>query len=553
MTIRDYLENSMLKYPERPAQRFYCDGEWKVRTFSKLHELVIRVAAGIRVLGIQPGCDNVALMMENRPEWEEIYLALASVGITVVPIDPKLREREARHILSDSEAVAIFADGKLGPMILKMTNSLPALKACVFTDDFTVPEIVSNGCFIGKYKDFAENSIVDARVREWFKITRPKDSGVASILYTSGTTGAPKGAMLTHANFEANADFAKKIVPFYKTDDFLVVLPLFHAFSFTFSFLVPLYVGGCSSFIRSIKTISEDIRDIRPTTILAVPLLAEKMLAKINAKLKGNIIAKLFMKVGLSCIIAKKVRSALGGRVRIMAIGGAPTDRNVLKAFTKYGIPAVEGYGLTECGPLVCFSPTGIYKVGTVGRILPCMTYKICYKDETGAGELRVKGPNVMKGYYKNPEATAKAFDEEGFLHTGDIVREDSDGNFTICGRYRALIVNREGKNIYPEEIEQVVAGCPLITESVAVGYKVKGETGERIGLIVVADVAACEAAGVDPQNMERAVRKAVADMCTTSLAEYKIPRKIVVRETPLEHTSTMKVRRVIYRNSLDE
>ncbi len=549
MTIRNFLDATVERYADRPAQRFFHGGQWVTRPYAALKDRVIRVSSVIRDLGLKPGVDNVAMMLPNCPEWEEIYLALASIGVTAVPMDARLKAREVLHILRDSQARAIFAGTAFAEMFASLAAELSDLRTCVFVGmQDRLPDPVA-GCAVKGYEALFEASPLNDAARAWYDGNAPSDDDVASILYTSGTTGMPKGAMLTHRNFEANADFAKNIIPFMETDDFLVVLPLFHAFAFTFGFLTPLYVGGCSSFVRSLKTISEDMRVLRPTTILAVPLLAEKMYAKIEAGLKANPLARFLMAVGLSKVVGKKIAAVFGGRLRVMAIGGAPTDRNVLRGFHKLGVPAIEGYGLTECGPLVSFSPAGKYIIGTVGKVLPCMEYKVVNEDKSGAGELRVRGPNVMKGYFHNEKATADAFDGEGYFKTGDIVRVDWEGNVTICGRGKAMIVNREGKNIYPEEIENIVGRCPLVAESVAVGYRVSGETGEHVGLIVVPNEEACAAAGAD----DAAVVAAVHKVCNEQLADYKVPRKVIVRKEPFEMTSTMKVKRVTYQGTLDE
>ncbi len=549
MTIRNFLDASVERYADRSAQRFYQGGQWVTRSYSALKDRVIRIAAVLRDLGLRPGEDNAAIMLHNCPEWEEIYLALSCVGITAVPMDARLKKREVVHILSDSQARVIFAGPAFAEMLGVIGGELPTLQTCIFVGSPEILPEASGNCEVKSFEALVEASPLNDEAKAWFEAHKPTDDSVASILYTSGTTGAPKGAMLTHRNFEANADFAKNIIPFNETDDFLVVLPLFHAYAFMFGFLTPVYVGGCSSFVRALKTISEDMRILKPTTILAVPLLAEKMYAKIEANLKSNPLARFLMAIGLGKIVGKKVSAAFGGRLKVMAIGGAPTDKRVLRAFAKLGIPAIEGYGLTECGPLVSFSPAGQYVIGTVGKVLPCMEYKVVNEDKTGAGELYVRGPNVMKGYFRNEKATANAFDSDGFFKTGDMVRVDWEGNVTICGRAKAMIVNREGKNIYPEEIEDIVGRAPCVSASVAIGYRIEGEVGEHVGLIVVPDDDWCKANNYTPEAVKAAVQK----LCNEQLAEYKVPRKIIVRPEPFELTSTMKVKRVKYEGTLDE
>ena len=553
MTIRDYIDAAERERPQAPAQKFHLKDGWHVRTYAEYKSRAVRVAALARDLRLVPKRSNVALMLDNCPEWEEIYLGLSSVGFTVVPMDPKLKTREVAHILGDSGAEAIFIGAKQRESVAAAIPELPALKVCVVLGDAS--EIALPGeCVSFRYEVLMEKARDDEDARDWYAKNAPSADDVASLIYTSGTTGKPKGAMLTHGNITANVNSAVEVEDFQSDDVVLVALPLFHAFSFSFSFMLALASGGCSCFIRSLKTISEDIRILRPTTILAVPLMAERMYAKIDEKLSASKMVAFLRKVGLGFVVGRAVRKALGGRVRRMAIGGAPTSVRVLEGYARYGIPAKEGYGLTECSPLVSWPGVGTrQKIGTVGPVLSCMQYKVVDPDSTGAGELCVKGPNVTIGYYKNPEATAAAFDADGYFRTGDIVRVDGEGYLTICGRRKALIVNREGKNIYPEEIEQVVCRCDLVAESLALGYTMEGEVGEHVGLIVQPNDETCAALGDTEEARDAALRERVMALCGERLADYKVPRKLVIRHEPFALTSTMKVRRAAYEGTLDE
>ena len=550
MTIRDFFDNTVARYPQRPVQVFFRGGKWTTRTYDDLRARVIRASEAVRRLGVEPARHNVALILENCPEWQEIYLALACIGLTVVPIDPKLRPREVSHILRDSGVAAIFAGAKQFDALGQVVSELPLIGKCICVN----PGATATGDGLLDYETLIADTASDAAAAaDWNSAAKPTDDTVASLSYASGTTGDPKGVMLTHGNFAADALAASEAVNFNKDDNFFAVLPFFHTYSFTGNFLLPLCQGACTSFARSIKTISDDMRTLRPSVLLAVPLLVEKIYAKVNKGIRDNLAARLMVATGFGKTIGRKVINSLGGRLRLIAIGGAPADRQVLKGLDRLGIPTLEGYGLTECAPLVAYPTLGNFRIGTVGKILPCMEYKIVDKDETGAGELCVRGPNVMRGYYKNPDATAATIDAEGYLHTGDVVRVDSDGNITICGRRKAMVVNREGKNIYPEEIEQVVCRSPYVAEALALGYKVPGETGERVGLVVQADDDACAALGETNEARDEALLAEVKRLCNEGLAEYKVPRKITIRHEAFELTSTMKVRRAAYAGSLDE
>jgi len=558
MTIRTFLEDAVGQMPEAPAQKFFRHGQWVTHSYAALKERVVRAASIVHLLGIKPGEQNVALMLENGPEWQEIYLALAGTGVAVVPLDPKLREQEVAHILRDSESAAIFAGAKLGEVLGQALRKIPGLRACVWVGEgeAAAPCLEGRACYA--YEDLMGRAVPDRdAARTWFESHRPEDDTIASIIYTSGTTGHPKGAMLTHANFTSNVAATIEQVGFYQTDNFLNVLPLFHSFSFTANFMLPLGLKGCCSFVRTLRTLPEDMLVLRPTVLLAVPLMAEKLYARVAERLKKSLVARGLLGMGMRAVVSKKVIESFGGRLRLLGIGGAPTSLAVLKGFQEVGVPVVEGYGLTECAPGVAYPNLSWYVPGTVGRVLPNMQYKLAEADSSGAGELCVKGPNVMKGYYKNPEATAEVFDAEGFFHTGDLVRFDAKRNMTICGRKKALIVNREGKNIYPEEVEQVIQRCPFVKDVLVLGYRVGGESGERVGAILVPDAEAVtgwnKGVALSQEATEALLREGVIGLCRAEMADYKMPRKIVVRHEALERTSTLKIRRVVYSGTLDE
>jgi long-chain acyl-CoA synthetase len=559
MTIRSFLEDAVKHSPHLPAQRFFQGNQWVSRSYASLKERVIRASVVLRQLNLQPGRQNVALMMENCPEWQEIYLALAGSGLAVVPLDPKLRAGEIRHILHNSEAVAIFAGTRLRGVIEQAVANLPDLKSCVWVGE--------GSNMVGAVKDcvsYAYEAVTNCAAaayesaRDWFESHLPDESTIASIVYTSGTTGKPKGAVLTHGNFTSNVKSTIERVKFYPNENFLNVLPLFHSFSFTGNFMIPLRLKGCCSFVRSIKTITDDMKVLKPTIILAVPLMAEKLYSRITEKLNRSTLARLLPRIGLKSVIRKMVKAGFGGKLRLLGIGGAPTDVATLKGFQSVGIPVFEGYGLTECSPGVAYPNLDDFVPGTVGSIIPDMEYKLVDTDETGAGELCVKGPNVMLGYYKNKEATAEIIDADGFLHTGDLVRFDKKGHIRICGRRKALIVNREGKNIYPEEIEQVIERSPLVQDVIVLGYHGAGETSERVGAILVPNAELLEQKRVElgwttEAQAEEYLLYEVHALCHKHLSDYKVPRKIIVRKNALERTSTLKIRRATYAGTLDD
>ena len=556
MTIRDMFDEAVKEAPSSVMQRFHDGNSWVGRTYAEARSRVDRAVALVRrtmgagevadaEMSAEAGLDvgrRAAIMMENCPDWQILYLALAGSGYAVVPIDPKLRAGEVKHILSDSGASAVFCGQKQAETLDEV---LPELQSVVKVENPTD----------------AIDGVTDEDAKEaalWYDSHRPGDSTLASLIYTSGTTGRPKGAMLTHANFTENVKSTMERVAFYATDSFLNVLPLFHAFSFTGNFLLPMAAKGETGFIRSLRTIADDMLAVKPTILLSVPLLAEKLYARIDAQIRKSVLTKGLFKMDFARkYIARKIVERFGGRMRLIGIGGAPTSVETLEGFMKIGLFVLEGYGITECAPGVAYPDPRSFVPGTVGPVLPHMEWKIVEQDEHGAGELCVKGPNVMKGYWRNPSQTAAAFDDEGFYRTGDIVRLDGAGNVKICGRTKALIVNREGKNIYPEEIERALEHAPLIKDAIVLGYRVGTDPGEHVGAIIVPDEDAVRAhlkgEIMTREDMAAFITEYAQGVCRASVADYKQPRKFDVRFDPLERTGTMKVRRVVYAGQLDE
>ena len=553
MTIRSYLEKFAEKTPQNVALKYFVDKNWHTRTYAEFLSCVRQTAEAYgTTFSLKPREENVALILPNSATWMEVYLACSGAGVSVVPIDPKLHNDEVAYILGDSDAVVVTTDRSHLDMMRVIVPNLPSVRAVVLTD--------GEGTYdaIGAVPVYSLAALcADVRDTSWYDAHVAAKDDVASIIYTSGTTGKPKGAMLTHGNFTADAEGALEAFneSITSDDSFLVVLPLFHAFSFCANFVVPLLTGSAMLFVRSLYTIGEDVKLLRPTVVMGVPLLAEKIFDKIDAKLKASKKAQVLMKIGLRRLVFGAVKKGLGGRIRFMIVGGAPCPKHVLEGFKALGITMLEGYGLTECAPVVSIAGPKCARIGTIGAKIANIEIRLADQNEQGVGELQVKGPITMKGYWHNDAATKEAFDGE-WLKTGDLASVADDGLITICGRKKALIVNREGKNIYPEEVENRIAADPVVADCVVVGYTTGGVPGEKVGCVVHPnmDLLAERNGGKEVawEEAEKIAQEHVHAQCH-DLADYKRVRKIVVLKDPLERTSIQKVRRVAYKGSLDE
>lgn len=547
-SLRYIFDKTVKDCGGRTALYFKRGPQWKALTYDQLGDRVRCVTEIISRAGIKPG-DKVALHLENSPEWVEIYLGITCMGATTVPVDPKLKEQEISHILRDSQSKALFTHNRNKFFIRDMSPTLPDLTYTLLVDgDGELPK-ESEVIRFDNY-DTALASMLNETLQEpAYDRLIPGEDDIASIIYTSGTTGRPKGAMLTHKNFVSDVSCCLAMMTDLREDDnFLVVLPLHHAFAFTTCLVIPIYMGAQMSFVQSLRTVAEDFSVTRPTVLLAVPLLLEKMYKKIKTGADANKFARFLMNVGLSKVVGRGIVKKLGGRLRIVISGGAPCDPDVIHGWSKFGIYIREGYGLTECAPVVSLNPPEKNKPGSVGKALPGIDIKILNPNDVGVGEIAISGPNLMKGYYKNEEATNEVLVDNWF-HTGDLGFIDKEGFITISGRKKNLIVNREGKNIYPEEVEYQMMKCPLLAEVIVLGYREPGEkVGERVGTIVVPNLDAIEkeTPGLQDDEIERRVRAGVKAACN-SLSEYKRPRRIQVRFVEFEKTSTQKVKRYLY------
>ncbi len=531
MTLRELLEQAVRNYAGHVALRFKVGGEWRSRNFSELLARVRCTADFIGGLELEPG-ERVALLLPNCPEWAEIFFGITCLRLVAVPMDAKLREQEIEFILRDSGARVLFCGPALLPLLPGLRARLPALRTVVAVGT----ENLSSAEFLSYQQAVAATPALGAYER-----SHPQTDDLAALLYTSGTTSEPKGAELTHGNFTSNVAATRQTIVIRDTDDFLLVLPLHHALPLTANLLVPVASGSAITFIESIRSFGDDMRTAQPTVLIGVPLLFEKMYRRVQEKLQASLLGRLLLKLGLLGLVRRRVLEGFGGKLRVMITGGAPCDAELLRAFTRLGIPVLEGYGLTETAPVLTLNPLERPKPGSVGPAVKGVELRLFDVNAEGVGEVGARGPNVMRGYYKHPEATAAAF-REGWFLTGDLGRLDAEGYLVITGRKKCLIVNREGKNINPEEVEAQALKSPLIKEALALGYRESDErVGEHVGLIVVPTEEAL--AKADAEQRIRTDLKRVLH----AIADYKHPRHIVIRREEFEKTSTAKIKRFRY------
>lgn len=607
-TIDSLIRESCQKYSDQPALCYKFAGVWQCMTYGALWELSDRIAAGMIKSGFNTG-DHAALLAPSSPQWVAAYLGILKAGGVVVPIDKELKAAELRHILADCDARFVFSAPPCLDLLLEIFPDIPALERIVTlapsaedgADSRTVQvldalieewrELVSavdlpaerrttmevlarqayrllcsSGSEAGTGASPADPFDPVERLRN--KLTRegkllalnafchsaplpekPRaDTDTAVILYTSGTTGRSKGAMLSHANIVSNIKGAARHFQLDNSMHTLSFLPINHVFEQVCGILLPLTLGGKVSFCESLKKLGENLAEVKPTFFLAVPAVYRMILDRITKNINSRKLSQLLFSVPLTRpLVTSKVRQTFGSGT-IFISGGAALDPAIAKGMTKFGLSIYQGYGITETAPIISAEQPGARRPGTIGRLLDRVEVRIDEPNDEGVGEIVVKGPNVMQGYYKNPQATAEVL-FDGWYRTGDLGSFSSDGFLTISGRVKNLIVTPNGKNVYPEEVENELLKSPFIAEVMVYGHRV-GTASEEIHAIIYPEQEAidnqCRIDGNCPMSeadVEVLLRVEVQKACN-GLADYKRVRKFTIREDEFPKTTTRKIKR---------
>jgi long-chain acyl-CoA synthetase len=437
-------------YGPRTALRYKGDGLYHEITWSDYRWMADRAAAGLIELGVRHG-DRVAILSENRYEWMVADQAILSTGAADVPLHAPLAARQVEYQVGHSESRGIIVSNQeQANKVFEVLASLPNLEFLVSFGNVTPPK--SAKIRLLTWDGLMQRGSLghlEKEIRQREAAITGKD--LATIIYTSGTTGNPKGVMLTHGNLVQNAETSVEIGPQPPTDLLLSWLPYSHIYARTCDLYVPVLAGTTVALAESMDTLILNLAETRPSTLTSVPRFYEKVWAKVEqlpADARSGALKKIF-----------------GPRVRQLSSGGAPLPRHVCEGFFEAGIPLLEGYGLTETSPVVSFNTVDNYKIGTVGPAIPGVEIKIAED-----GEILVRGPNVMLGYWRNPEATAEAIDKDKWFHTGDVGHLDADGYLTITDRKKDLIITSAGKNIAPSELERLLVSDIYIDQAVVYG-----------------------------------------------------------------------------------
>lgn len=486
---------------------------------------------------------RIAVIGKNSYEWSVSYLAASIVGI-VVPIDKELHNEDVINFMNVSKSVCILGDNKNLKLVKETSDNLNNKETLFITFENDFSKILEEGkkAYTDGFTDFDKIEI------------NPDELKI--LLFTSGTTGSAKGVCLSQRNICSNILSTYGIVKVKRSDVFFSILPLHHTYECTLGFLLPIYSGACIAHCEGLRYIAKNMQEFHPSVILCVPLLLENLHKNIVKNMNKSLPDK-YKKPNnenpysdlpflLKKIVKTKVKNTLGGRLRVFIVGAAAANPNIISDFKNLNLKTLQGYWLTECAPLVAGNTDFFQKDDSAGLPIPNVEYKIDSPNAEGVGEIVVKGPNVMLGYYEDEEKTNQTI-VDGWFHTGDLGKIDENGYLYITGRCKSVIVTKNGKNIYPEEVEYYLNDNPLISESLVTGIKKENDDETYINAQIYPNISAITEylKGSVPTKEEvwKIVSDAVAGV-NKKLPNYKHIKSFIVRDKEFEKTTTQKVKR---------
>ena len=551
--LKDMLAKTEKKFGDKPAFKYKTSepGVFDVITYK---EFVSKVnALGTKLIDLGLKGKRIAIISENRYEWCLAYLATCCGTGVVVPLDKSLPANELESLIIRSGVEAIFYSNKYNEVMQDIKNRRTTdLRYYISMDLENMKDgIYSEHEFVEQGKELIKKGNT-----KFLNATIDSDK-MAFMLFTSGTTAMSKAVMLSHKNICSNLMDIATILKIDENDTLLSFLPLHHTFECTVGFLYVMYTGASIAYCEGIRHIASNIKEFEITSMISVPALYENIYKRVMKSIekKGKLaevekimkLSGMLSKVGIDLRkkMFKEIHESLGPKLRLMVNGGAALDYEVEKGFNELGFRIVQGYGLTETSPVIAAGTDFEQRIGSVGKVLPSLKVKIVNKDETGTGEVIVKGPSVMLGYYQNEEANKEVF-EKGWLHTGDLGHIDKKGFLFLAGRKKSVIVLKNGKNVYPEEIESIINRVDGIKESFIYGKpEDNNEDDLKLCVKVVYDKDLMKQ--IYNANTEEEIKNALwlkIKEINKTMPPYKYIKELIVSEEELIKTTTLKIKR---------
>ena len=549
-TFPDFMDAISSRYPKRTCYKVFRTGEENDMTYSQLVWYAKAAASYLLSLGVEKG-DRIAIIGESSPEWMVMYLSIVSIGAVAVPVLPDFSSRDMLSILRDSGAKGAAVNIKHYAKIADMGENLLLFRL----DDLVhVPSVPAGVAF----QDAPGFPLRTQKIREKeIEKAKPEEGDTASIIYTSGTTGTSKGVELSHINILRTADLATDVyVKLKPGEKVLSILPMAHVYEFTIGEVLPLMKGLEINFLGrqpAVSILIPALAEIRPHVMLSVPLLIEKVYkAAVLPVLKGGGKIEKLSKNSLTRpvvmrTIGRKLMTTFGHRLKFFGIGGAPLDSEVERFLHEAHFPYALGYGLTETSPLVagCGSRHSAQRPGFIGPVVSDDSVILLDKNEEGIGEIAVKGPNVMKGYYKQEELTREVFTADGYFRTGDLGFLDRKNRLSIRGRVKTMILGPGGENIYPEMIKTLINNIDFVEESLVVP-----EDGGLLALIKLDVSLMADKMKISAQEAQKEAEKYIASIrknVNSQLAAFSKISSVKLQDKPFERTPTQKIKRFLY------
>ena len=536
--LKDMLKKSGEKYGEKIAYKIRQENGYKEITHNEVRKMVDGLGTKLIDMGLKD--KRIAVIGENRYEWEIAYLSIVCGTGTVVPLDKSLPENELESLIERSKAEAIICSQKYVE-ILKKTKLKYIISMDLENDKdgiISQKRLISEGIQLVKSGD---TSFINAKI---------DNEKMSIMLFTSGTTSISKAVALSHKNICSNLMDISSILDVNSSDVFLSFLPLHHVFECTVGFLFSLYVGAETVFCDGIRHIPENLAEYKVSVMASVPAIYERLFKIIKKHLEkqGKVeqILKDEEKYKDSSMekkkeVFKEIHDLLGGNIKLFISGAASLEPSIEDKFRRLGFNMVQGYGLTETSPVVAIGNKKYHKTGSIGKCVPSDEVKLLDINKDGIGELAVKGPNVMLEYYENKEATEKVL-KDGWFQTGDLARIDEDGYIFICGRKKSVIVLKNGKNIFPEEMETLINKEDGVEESFIFGKPISKDPNDiKIFVKIVYNKEGFE--GKTETEIKEYFNKKIKSINKT-MPHYKAIRGIIISDKPLIKTTTNKIKR---------
>lgn len=541
-----YIETSLKENWDLPALSDYQGESYKYKDIARK---IAKIQIMFEECDVKKG-DKIALIGKNSTNWAVTYLAIISYGATVVPILPDFHPNDVHHIVNHSDSVILFSGDSIWENLDE--KSMPNLRAVFTLTDY---KLVIEGksenvkTIYEKLETFYEDMYPGGITPEKLTFDEVPNEEVGVLNYTSGTTGFSKGVVLPLNSLAANIRYARNNLPLNPGDNVVSFLPLAHTFGCAFEFLWPFTIGCHIHFLTrtpSPKIIIQAFQEVKPTIVISVPLILEKIYKKQILPLLDKTSMKLLLSVpiidkAIYSKVKKKLIDVFGGNFKEVIIGGAALNKDVELFLRKIGFNFTIGYGMTECGPLISYASWDKAKIGSAGKLIDTLEIKIDSDDPYNEiGEIMVRGENVMYGYYKNVEATEQAIDKDGWLHTGDLGIIDEEDYVYIKGRNKSVIIGPSGENIYPEEIEAKLNNMPYVQESVII------EKNNKLIALVYPDLEVVDQEKISEARLVE-IMEENKKTANISLAKYMQISKIKIYPEEFEKTPKRSIKRFLY------